>query len=186
MTNTALILVDFQNDYFPTYNGAKWPLHEPEIAVNNGAKLLQAFRDQDRPIIHVRHEMENTEGPFFHSGTDGAKTHDAVLPLEGEATILKHFANSFRETNLKEILDQQDVGKLVIVGAMSNVCIDAITRAAADMGYECQVAHDACAASDLEFNGVKVPATQVHAAFMAALSMMYAKVCSTEELLQSL
>lgn len=69
---------------------------------------------------------------------------------------------------------------------MSNVCIDAITRAAADMEYECQVVHDACAASDLEFNGVNVPAIQVHAAFMAALSMMYADVSNTEDVLKSL
>lgn len=186
MTKTALILVDFQNDYFPTFSNAKWPLHEPEAAVENGAKLLAAFRDNNMPIIHVRHELKDTNGPFFHPNTEGAKIHEAVLPIAGEASILKHFPNSFRETDLKAIMDQNNVQRLVIAGAMSNMCIDAVTRAAADMGYECLVAHDACAACDLEFDGVKVDAPQVHAAFMAALSMAYAKVMSTSELLESI
>ncbi len=29
---------------------------------------------------------------------------------------------------------------------MTYMCVDAVTRAAADLGYECAVAHDACAA----------------------------------------
>jgi hypothetical protein len=40
------------------------------------------------------------------------------------------------------------------------------------------VIHDACATHDLEFNGVRVPAAQVHAAFMAALSFGYAEIVS--------
>jgi len=62
---------------------------------------------------------------------------------------------------------------------MSNMCIDAATRAAADLGFQCIVAHDACAANHLAFGGVAVPADQVHAAFMAALEWAYAKVIAT-------
>lgn len=36
-----------------------------------------------------------------------------------------------------------------------------------------------CATHDLEFEGVKVPAAQVHAAFMAAMKFGYADVVST-------
>jgi hypothetical protein len=35
----------------------------------------------------------------------------------------------------------------------------------------------------MEFNGVKVPAAQVHAAFMAALAFAYAEVINTDEFL---
>ena len=76
------------------------------------------------------------------------------------------------------------VGKLVIAGAMSHMCIDAVTRAAVDFGYECNVAHDACATLDLEFNGETVPAKHVHNAFMAALSFGYSHVDSTDNLLK--
>ena len=66
---------------------------------------------------------------------------------------------------------------------MSHMCIDAVTRAASDFGYNCTVAHDACATLDLTFNGVTVPAEQAHAAYMAALQFAYAKVLATEEII---
>ncbi|MNE70021.1 Isochorismatase family protein [compost metagenome] len=66
---------------------------------------------------------------------------------------------------------------------MSHMCVDGITRAAADFGYTVTVIHDACATRDLEFNGLVVPAAQVHAAFMSALGFAYANVVSTETFL---
>jgi nicotinamidase-related amidase len=105
-----------------------------------------------------------------------------VTPLEGEPVVVKHQINSFRDTELNKVLKEQGVEKLIIVGAMSHMCIDAVTRAATDLGYECHVAHDACTTLDMEFNGVKVPAAHVHAAFMAALSFGYCNVATASEL----
>lgn len=90
--------------------------------------------------------------------------------------------NPFRETGLQAILERYGIEKVVVVGNMSHMCIDAVTRHSADLGYETTVVHDACATHDLEFNGVRVPAAQVHAAFMAALKFGYAKVVSAAEL----
>ena len=75
---------------------------------------------------------------------------------------------------------------LVIIGAMSHFCIDATTRAAADLGYRCTVAHDACATRDLEFDGVAVPAAQVHAGFMAALAAGYGALLPTDQVIARL
>jgi nicotinamidase-related amidase len=183
---TALLLIDFQNDYFSTYNGAKIPLVGTEAAAEQGAKLLASFRQQGLPVVHVRHEFPTDEAPFFLPGSDGAKIHSSVAALEDEAVILKHQINSFRDTDLQKVLDDAGIKKLIIVGAMTHMCVDAVTRAAADLGYECAVAHDACATLDVEFGGVKVPAAQVHAAFMAGLGFAYAKVESTDELIAGL
>ena len=70
---------------------------------------------------------------------------------------------------------------VVIVGAMSHMCIDATTRAAADHGYRVTVVADACATRDSEFDGRLVPAADVHAAFMSALAFAYAEVKKTDE-----
>jgi len=183
MSHTALLLIDFQNDYF---SEGKWPLNGTEAAAEQGAKLLTAFRNQDLPIVHVRHEFLSADAPFFLEGSEGAKIHHTVTPRENEAVILKHKPNSFRDTELQEVLKKLEVEKLIIVGAMSHMCIDAGVRAAVDLGYEVSVAHDACAARDLEFNGTTVPAAHLHAAFMAALSSSYASINSTEELLNNL
>jgi nicotinamidase-related amidase len=183
MPKTALLLVDFQNDYFQ--NG-KWPLAGTEAAVEKGAQLLEAFREKGLPVVHVRHEFPTDEAPFFAPGSEGAQIHTSVSAAEHEPVVTKHQINSFRDTNLKEILDSADVENLLIAGAMSHMCIDGTTRAANDLGYQCAVAHDACATLDLEFNGTTVPASQVHAAFMAGLGFAYAKVATTDELLSDL
>ncbi|WP_223461676.1 MULTISPECIES: cysteine hydrolase family protein [unclassified Pseudomonas] len=180
MAKQALIVVDIQNDYFPQ---GKWPLVGADAAADNAARLIKAFRDAGDSVVHIRHEFTSEEAPFFSPNSEGAKLHPKVLNRADEPVVLKHFVNSFRETELKSILDEQGIKELVVVGSMSHMCVDGITRAAADFGYKVTVIHDACATRDLEFNGVTVPATQVHAAFMAALAFAYASVVSTNDFL---
>ncbi|MBL4701934.1 MAG: cysteine hydrolase [Phycisphaeraceae bacterium] len=183
MSKIALIIVDLQNDYFP---GGKWVLEGTEGAATKAATLLESFRAKKLPVVHVRHEFPTTDAPFFVPNSEGVKVHSSVQELEAEPVVIKHQINSFRDTNLKEILDELDVDRVLICGAMSHMCIDAVTRAANDLGYNCAVAHDACATLGLEFNGVTVPASHVHAAFMASLDFAYANVASTDELLSEL
>jgi nicotinamidase-related amidase len=71
-------------------------------------------------------------------------------------------------------------------GAMSHMCIDATTRAAFDLGFNCIVAEDACATKDLIFQRKIIKASDVHASFMAALSVPYAKVISTKEIIETM
>lgn len=117
-------------------------------------------------MIHVRHESVRPGSAFFLPGTDGARLHDAVAPAAGEAVVLKHYPNSFRDTNLQAVLTAGGVDALVICGMMTHMCIDATTRAAWDLGFACAVASDACATRDLTHDGVLVPAAQVQAAFL--------------------
>ncbi|CAF0986067.1 unnamed protein product [Adineta ricciae] len=177
----ALLLVDIQNDYFP--NG-KWTLHGMEAAADNAARLLAAARTAGDLVVHIRHEFPTADAPFFTPGSKGAEIHEKVQNREDEDVVLKNQVNSFRDTKLKEILDRNGIRDLVICGAMSHMCVDAVTRAANDFGYKCVLIHDACASRDLEFNGVQVPAEYAHAAFMAALGFAYAKLVSTEEFLR--
>ncbi|MFN7415662.1 MAG: cysteine hydrolase family protein [Dolichospermum sp.] len=175
---TALVLVDIQNDYFP---GSKWELVGMDIAAFNAGRLLTAFRERKQPIFHVQHIAKNPDAPFFVVDTYGAEIHESVKPQENEKIILKEFPNSFRQTTLLDDLHNAGVERLVICGAMSNMCIDATTRAANDLGFDCIVAHDACAARNLEFYGHTTPALEVHCAFMSALGFAYAQVVSTNE-----
>jgi len=186
MENIALLLIDFQNDYFPSFDGAKWKLNNTEKSAENALKLLAKFREKNMNIIHVRHEFLSEDAPFFISNSNGAKIYETLLPKKGEYQVLKNTVNSFKNTDLKEHLDNLKIENLIIVGAMSHMCIDAITRASSDYGYNCFVAHDSCATLDLEFNGIIVPSQMVHASFMAALQFAYAKVESTDSLLEIL
>lgn len=180
MSKQALIVVDIQNDYFP---GGKWPLSGIDAAADNAASIIAAARSAGDLVVHIRHESTRDDAPFFTPGSEGAQLHPKVLNLPDERVILKHHVNSFLETDLATVLKQHAIEDLVIVGSMSHVCIDAITRAAADFGYKATVIHDACASRDVEFNGLTVPAAHVHAAFMYALGYGYARLVSTEQFL---
>ena len=181
MSKRALIVVDIQNDYFPD---GRWPLSGMEQAADNAARLLAGSRAAGDLVVHIRHEFPTQDAPFFAPGSPGAQIHAKARNLAGEPVLLKHHINSFRETGLKGVLDEAGVAEVVICGAMSHMCVDAATRAAADFGYRVTVAHDACASRDLEFAGTRVPAAQAHAAFMAALGFGYAELRSTDELLE--
>jgi nicotinamidase-related amidase len=180
MPKRALVLIDIQNDYFP---GGKWALSGIEAAADNPAQVLAAARAAGDLVVHVRHEFPTADAPFFTPGSEGAQIHPKARGLEGEPVVLKRHVNAFRETDLKAILDRHGIEEVVMCGAMSHMCVDAGTRAASDLGYRCVVVHDACATRDQEFEGVVVPAAEVHAAFMAALRFGYAKLVTTEEYL---
>ena len=179
--SSALVIVDIQNDYFP---GGRMTLNEIERAAANAAKLLDHFRKTGQPTFHIQHTWDDPSAPFFVAGTPGAAIHESVAPRAGEPVIVKHFPNSFRGSTLLDELQRAGAKDLTICGAMSHMCIDATTRAAADLGFNCTVAHDACATRDVEFEGKKVAAADVHAAYMSALGFAYARVLPTSDALR--
>jgi nicotinamidase-related amidase len=176
MSKRAILVVDIQNEYFPQ---GKLPLAGIEQATTNAAKIIAAARQKGDMVVNIRHEMPIPDAPIFTPGSDGVQFHPDVLPADGEAVVVKHFPNSFRNTGLKEMLDAKGIEEVVVIGAMSHMCVDATVRAANDFGYRTTTIHDACATRDLEFGGTTVPATQVHAALMAALAFMYGEVVNT-------
>jgi len=174
---TALLLVDVQNDYFP---GGAMPLEEMDRAAARAARLLTAFRSRGLPVVHVRHLSVRPGATFFVPGTPGADIHASVAPRAGETVVEKNFPNAFRATDLEARLRAAGADQLVIAGAMSHMCIDATARAAFDHGFKCTVAEDACATRALEFGRRTLPARDVHAAFMAALAVPYAKIAGAD------
>lgn len=177
MNNRAIIVIDLQNEYLPT---GKLPLTGIDAAVANAVKVIADARQRGIPVLHVRHESATSEAPIFVPGTDAVAIQAAVAPAAGEPVIVKHFVNSFRDTDLQQQLQARGITEVVIIGAMSHMCVDAGVRAAADLGYAVTVLHDACATRELEFNGVTVPAAQVQAAMMAAFVFGYATVSATD------
>ena len=176
----GLVVIDVQNDYF---SGGSMELVGIDEASLNCNQLLNAFRQKNAPIFHIQHIATREGATFFVPNTVGCEIHESVRPLDNEIVVIKHYPSSFRETELNEILKKSGVDELIICGAMTHMCIDTTTRAAFDLGYKCHVISDACATRDLEFNGQSVKAAEVQAAFMAALSVPFADISSTEKYL---
>jgi nicotinamidase-related amidase len=175
----ALVIVDIQNDYFP---GGKMELHNSEAAAQRAGALLAHFRGRGLPVIHVQHVSIRPGSTFFLPDTEGVRIHASVAPTANETVFRKHFPNAFRETALLDHLRKHEIDNLVIAGMMTHMCVDATTRAAADLGFTCSLAGDACATRALSFDGTTVPADHVHCSFLAALNWGYAAVRTASEL----
>jgi len=167
---TALLIIDIQNFYFA---GGSSELVNPVPASLNAKKLLEYSRQSGQLVIHIK-----------HGDGKGAEIHPNVAPAEGEKVIVKNEVNSFLKTDLLDFLKKNQVKKLVLCGMQTNMCLEAATRAASDLGFDCVVVHDACAAKNQVFNGHTVNAEDVHAAALATLKA-YASIVSTEVYLGS-
>lgn len=174
----ALVIVDIQRDYFP---GGKMPLHEPEAAAAKAGQVLEAFRAAGAPIVHVQH-LSPAGGGFLEEGTEGAEIMAPVTPQDGEKHIIKRAPNSFLGTDLEQHLRSLGVEEVVVTGMMTSMCVDATTRAGADLGFKMTLVPDACAAPALEYDGRQVAAQDVHASFVAALGQFYATVTAADQL----
>jgi nicotinamidase-related amidase len=183
MSDSALLIIDIQNDYFP---GGKMELEGADAAGRKAGEALAAFRAKGLPVFHVRHLSTRPGAGYFIPGTEGAEIHAGVRPAAGEPVVEKNFPNSFRATDLKERLERAGIKQLVVAGMMTHMCVDSSVRQAFDFGYRVTLLSDACATRAQSFGGETVPAKQVHAAFLAALNGLYAKVAPTEEILRSL
>ena len=179
MPDTALLVIDIQNDYFP---GGAMELEGADAAGAKAGEAIRQFRDKKLTIIHVRHLSVRPGSTFFLPGTKGAEIHSLVAPKGGETVVEKNFPNSFRNTGLDQLLKDSGVKNLVVAGMMTHMCVDASVRHAADLGFKITLLGDACATRAQSYGGEKVPAKQVHAAFLAALNGFYAKVIRADEL----
>ena len=178
----ALIIIDIQYDYFE--NG-KSELVGAKEAAEKARLLLDKFRKDRLPVIHIQHIANRAGATFFIPGTKGSEIHEIVKPTQEEKLIIKHFPNSFRETGLLGHLQSNNITELIIAGMITHMCVDSTTRAAKDLGFNCTVISDACATKDLEINKEKVKAAEVQKAFLSALSHYYSTVKTTDEYLNN-
>lgn len=164
-SKTALLLIDIQNFYFPE---GKWELVDPDEAGENAKLLLDHFRNTDQLVIHVRHDTE-----------PGGEIHQLVKPLKSEDLITKQEVNSFKNTELLNILKENGIETLVICGMQTHMCVEAATRAAADFDFKCILVKDACATRDLNFDGENIAARKVHLSTLSTLTS-YAQILDTK------
>lgn len=174
---TALIVIDIQNDYFP---GGNMEVEGAVEASLRARKVLDHFRARTLPVVHIQHLSVRPGATFLLPGTVGVEIHENVAAAEGESVFQKNYPNSFRDTRLLDHLKQLGIERLVTCGMMTHMCVDSTTRAAFDHGFQCVLLADACATRSLSYGGLQVPAAHVHAAFVAALGAVFAKVMTVE------
>lgn len=91
-------------------------------------------------------------GRLLVRGEQGHAIIPEVAPGEGEPVVDKPGRSAFRHTDFKLLLDVRGVRNLVVCGVTTDVCVSSTVRDASDLGLDCVVVSDACAAGRAELH----------------------------------
>jgi len=176
--NTAFVIIDVQNDYFP---GGRKELKGSLEALEKIQKVIKHCREKSCKIIFIKHIAIKPTATFFINGTTGIEIHKGIQSEENDEIILKKYPNSFRETDLNEILNRNHITDLVFAGMMTHMCVDTTVRAAFDLGYNSILISDCCATLDLTYKNEMIKAKDVQNTFFAALNGTFCKTITSED-----
>jgi len=143
--NTALIVIDVQN-------GVVAGAHERDAVVANIAGLVDRAREENVPVVWVQHSDQG----LVH-GSDDWQIVPELVPDEAEPLIEKNYGDSFEDTRLESVLSGLEVGRLVVVGAQTDMCIRSTLHGAFARGYDATLVGDAHTTEDLTQWGAPPP-----------------------------
>src|SRR5258706_10093789 len=127
---TALLVIDVQN-------GVVDGNHERDAVVANVGSLVEKARRENVPVVWVQHSDQG-----LAKGTDRWRIVPELAPPEAEPLVEKNYGDSFEDTNLETVLSGLGVGRLVIVGAQTDMCIRSTLHGAFARGYDATLFRD--------------------------------------------
>jgi len=192
-SETALLLVGFQNDYFAP-NGILRPVIEESAktteVVNNTVRLLRSLESSNMLMLQTPilfsddySELSNPTGLLkailefraFRPGEQGSEFIPQFTEFgDGLETVQgKDGLNAFSPTGLGAILEEHHIKNLVLAGAITSITIDSTGRSAHENGYRVAVLSDCtCGRTDFEQDF-----------YCQQILPLYAQVLTADELL---
>lgn len=170
-TNTALILIGFQNDYFSPNGILRSFIEESGKVTNilsNTVHLLTELANTPTsivatPIMFTPDYQEIDDEPVgilsvikelgaFQVNQSGSQTIPELLNFGDRIDYIigKHGLNAFSNTELANYLYDRGIKHVVVVGTVTAVCIDSTARCAAELGFHVTILRD-CTSSRTVF-----------------------------------
>lgn len=180
----ALLLIDLQQAFLDEdYWGGNRNNPNAEAVCSD---ILNKWRELNLPLFHIRHSSQD-ENSLLHASKEGFAFSELIVPLPSEPLMTKNVNSAFIGTNLKEILEAQNIDTLVIVGLTTNHCISTTTRMAGNFGFETYLISDSTATFDrVGVDGEIYDADLMHYTALASLNEEFATVIDSEELFEIL
>ena len=159
---TALLVVDLQRGEYNERKSAA----EPEDAylrdriertvIPNGRRLIAAFRGRGMEVIYTVVESLTLDGRdrgldykisgiFVARGSPEAEVIDALAPQPNEIVIRKTSSSLFNSTNFEYVLRNLRIEYVVVMGIVTDQCVETAIRDGCDRGFLMTVVEDACA-----------------------------------------
>ncbi len=190
--DTAVLVVDMQYyDASPTYGlvescrtagvDVSYYVERLELITKNIKSLIDCSRANGVEVIYCTIESLTNSGrdrSYMHkscgfhappNSKDGAIIEE-IKPQEGEILLRKTCSGVFNGTNIDQILHNMQIRNLIVVGVVTNQCVDTAVRDAADRGYNVTLLDDACAAFH----------PTLHEATLEILGGVYCRVSTTD------
>jgi nicotinamidase-related amidase len=143
--NTALLVIDVQN-------GVVQGAHERDAVVANVASLVEKARREQVPVVWVQHSNKG-----LVRGSEEWRIVPELVPGADEPLVEKRYGDSFEDTNLESVLSGLRVGRLVVVGAQTDMCVRSTLHGAFVRGYDATLVKDAHTTEDLTEWGAPPP-----------------------------
>lgn len=155
---TALLLVDVQNLEISPPIEREHPAFVADLRarlVPNIARLVAACRHADIEVVYTVIESLTRDGRdrsldhklsgiLVPKGAWEGRVIDAVAPLDDEIVLPKTSSGVFNSTNIDYVLRNLGVRHLLVVGLLTDQCVDMAVRDGADRGYYAICVSDCC------------------------------------------
>jgi biuret amidohydrolase len=192
-SETALLVIDIQNAYLQTpedpAQAARWqPFLDRmrQIVIPNTAELITTCRNLGIEPLFARIACLTRDGRdrslsqkkpgwnylLLPKDTEESQMVPELTPGEDEITLLKTTDSALTGTNLRLILYNLGIKRVIVVGIFTDQCVSSTVRSLADESYDVIVVDDCCAAGTDE----------LHQRELEIINMIYCQVMQLAEL----
>jgi nicotinamidase-related amidase len=177
----VLLPIDIQQGF----DEAPWPRRWNDQMDGNGLALIEEWRSQGRPIIHVRHDSIEPRSSL-RPGMPGNAFRPGFGPQGDEPLVTKSVNSAFIGTDLDLRLKRLGARHVIAFGISTDMCVSTTIRTGANMGWDMVLVPDACDCFDLPAADGSgwLSAEEVHRAHVATLAFEFCRVMSTSELIE--